>query len=154
MTRTKKEVEAFKTRYLELVDTLDRPSSHQEALSKSFSRGRMPAKLKIAISPMVINKDNPTFVANWENACRESEKQLTQMIIDHLGNTITKTNLAIRSLSKEGFHSLKEIDKLRKFSGAIVQLSSFDLSWLGEYPSLRILLLVSHTLGITRTNVY
>ena len=109
-TELEKEIDTFKERYLELIDVLDRASSHQEALSKTAARDRTPARIKIQIKPMVIDKDNPTFVANWEKAVRECERKLTETIINHLKNTAEKTNLTIRATTKETYGNLKTID--------------------------------------------
>ena len=59
---------------------------------------------------MVIDKDNPTFMANWEKAVRECERKLTETKIDHLKNTAEKTNLTIRATTKETYGNLKTID--------------------------------------------
>ena len=109
-TELEREINTFKERYLELIDVLDRASSHQEALSKAAARDRTPARLKIQIKPMVIDKDNPTFVANWKKAVRECERKLTETIIDHLKNTAEKTNLTIRATTRETYGNLKTID--------------------------------------------
>ena len=109
-TELEREIDTFKERYLELIDVLDRASSHQEALSKAAARDRTPARLKIQIKPMVIDKDNPTFMANWEKAVRECERKLTETKIDHLNNTAEKTNLTIRATTKQTYGNLKTID--------------------------------------------
>ena len=109
-TETQKELLSFKERYLELTDTLDRASNHKEALSKAIARGRTPARLRITIKPMVIEKDDPKFISQWETAIRECEQKLATVIIDHLKTTADKTNVAIRTTSKETFQKLKNID--------------------------------------------
>ena len=96
----------------EMVDIHDRAMSHQEALSKAMSRGRTPTRLKITIKPMVIDKEDPQFVAKWETAIRQSEQKLANILIEHLKETATKTNLAIRELGKETL-TLKAIDPSR-----------------------------------------
>ena len=109
-TEIEKELISFKERYLELTDTFDRASNHQEALSKAIARGRTLAKLRITIKPMVIEKDDPKFISKWETAIRDCEHKLATIIIDHLKETADKTNLTIRATSKETFQKLKTID--------------------------------------------
>ena len=69
--------------------------------------------MKITIKPMVIDKDEPEFVAKWELAIRQCEQKLANTIIEHLNNTATNTNLTIRSLGKDTFQALKAIDPSR-----------------------------------------
>ena len=109
-TEIEKELLSFKERYLKLTDTFDRASNNQEALSKAITRGRTPAKLRITIKPMVIEKDDPKFISKWETAIRDCEHKLATVIIDHLKETADKTNLTIRTTSKETFQKLKTID--------------------------------------------
>ena len=59
---------------------------------------------------MVIDKDNPDFVANWDRAVKpEFENRLVQTILDHLRSTVTKTNLALRAITKEAYQNLKKM---------------------------------------------
>ena len=96
-----------------MVDIYDRASNHQEALSKAISRGRTSTRLTITIKPMVIDKEDPEFVAKWETAIKRCEQKLANTIIEHLKNTATKINLAIRALGKNTFQTLKVIDPSR-----------------------------------------
>ena len=108
-TEIRKEKEAFKSQYLELIDIQDRASNHHESLSKAMARRRTPTKLQIDVKPMVVDKDDPDFVASWNKAIKECENRLIQTILNHLGNMITKTNLAIRATTKEAYNSLKTL---------------------------------------------
>ena len=68
--------------YTELIVMLDRAKNHREALTKAIQRGHTLAKLKIT---MVINKEDPQFVAAWERAIKKCETSLVKIITDHLG---------------------------------------------------------------------
>jgi len=60
----------------------------------TWDRERIPAKLKINIQPMVIDKDNCAFQNQWNDTPRECEKKLLNFLIGHL-NTIAETISAI-----------------------------------------------------------
>ena len=74
-----------------------------------MARQRTPSRLQIDIKPMVIDKDNPDFVASWDKAIKECENCLVQTILDYLKSTVTKTNLAIRATTKEAYQNLKKM---------------------------------------------
>ena len=74
----------FRSQYLEDTEVLDRATAHLTALTKAESRGKTPAKLTITIKPMVIEKEDPQFKADWAKAIAESEKSLVQTLKNHL----------------------------------------------------------------------
>ena len=73
-----------RSQYLEDTEVLDRATAHLTALTKAESRGKTPAKLTITIKPMVIEKEDPQFKADWAKAIAESEKSLVQTLKNHL----------------------------------------------------------------------
>ena len=74
----------FKSKYENLVDSLDRAKGHRTSLGQAKQRGRTPAKLQISIRPMVVNRENPEFQGNWERAVKQSEGILLDTLINHL----------------------------------------------------------------------
>ena len=87
-----KEVTSFMENYLELVGTLDRATGHKESLTRAVQRGRTPAKLRITIKPLVMNREEPKFTTAWDRAVRKCETTLVKVITDHLDNTVLNTN--------------------------------------------------------------
>ena len=79
---------------------MDRAVAHQESLVSSKEKGRVPARLKITIQPMVINKEQYQFQQDWTRTCREGEERLMTVLINHLDNTIAATRSEIRTESQ------------------------------------------------------
>jgi len=70
-------------------------------------RERIPAKLKINIQPMVIDKDNCAFQNQWNDTLHGCEKKLLDLLIGDLNNKIAKTISAIRTKFDECLRELK-----------------------------------------------
>ena len=103
----------FKSKYENLVDSLDRAKGHRTSLGQAKQRGRTPAKLQISIRPMVVNRENPEFQGNWERAVKQSEGILLDTLINHLDSFIQSTNEKIRNEAKETWQRIKQIDASR-----------------------------------------
>ena len=84
-----------RSRYLEETDTLDRAKSHLASLNRAEVRGRTPAKLSITIRPMVIDKDNPEFKAEWNKAIEAAEKSLLKTLQTHLNKVDNNTTMIV-----------------------------------------------------------
>ena len=108
-TEVDRQREEFLKEYLDLVDVYDRASSHRESLSASMTRHRTPAKLKINVTPVVIDKEHPDFVNKWDRAIKQCEATLVQTLVDHLNGVMEKTNVAKQTLTKETYQGLKRI---------------------------------------------
>ena len=52
----------FKEVFLEKTDKLDRVRSHLDSLTCAVQKDRILNKLRINVKPLVIDKENPTFV--------------------------------------------------------------------------------------------
>ena len=103
----------FKSKYENLVDSLDRAKGHRTSLGQAKQRGRTPAKLQISIRPMVVNRENPKFQGNWERAVKQSEGILLDTLINHLDSFIQSTNEKIRNEAKDTWQRIKQIDASR-----------------------------------------
>ena len=73
-SRQQRENEQGRSRFLgahqDLVDMLDRATGHKVALERALALERTPAKLKINIKPLVIQCDDPIFVAKQPRSVR------------------------------------------------------------------------------------
>ena len=107
----RKELETFKSNYLEEIDTLDRAQSHLESLNRATGKGRTPAKLAVTIKPLVINKDDPIFKREWDQAIKSAEKGLLEALTKHLKRIITESNDNIRNRTKLAFANLKKLQQ-------------------------------------------
>ena len=95
-TLFQRELDKFKQCYKERIDTINRATSHREALQKAMEKGRTPQKLSINIKPLIMQKEDPEFKKNWEVAIKESEHKLIDTLIRHLTGVIIDTNRALR----------------------------------------------------------
>jgi len=100
-------LEEFKQAFLEKTTTLDRARAHLDSLTSAQERDRVPAKLRVSIQPMVIDKDNRAFQIKWNETLRGCEKKLLDLLIEHLNNTISDTIATIRNKSDECLTTLK-----------------------------------------------
>ena len=73
-----------RSEYLSDTDTLDRAKSHLAALQKAELQGKMPVKLAITIKPLVIDKEDSQFMAEWNSAITEAERSLMKTLQSHL----------------------------------------------------------------------
>ena len=74
-----------------------------------MTRHRTPVKLRINITPVVIDKEHPDFVTKWDRAIKQCEVTLIQTLVDHFNGVMKKTNVAIQTLTKEAYQGLKKI---------------------------------------------
>jgi len=72
----------------------------------TWDRERIPAKPKINIKPMVIDKDNRAFQSQWKDTLCKCEKKLLNFLIGHLNNTIAETISAIQTKSDKFLREL------------------------------------------------
>ena len=100
----------FKEVFLEKTDKLDRARSHLDSLTRAVQKNRIPNKLRINVKPLVIDKENPTFVRKWNDAIRRAELELTKIIIEHLQDVIQQTNAIIRETTEKTYHALRAAD--------------------------------------------
>ena len=100
-----KEIKHFSNQYSDLVNTMDRASSHRKAIQTAVQRGRTLARFKIA----VLNKDDPNFVAEWDKATQMCEQTLISTLINHLTRIETCSNHTIREAAKSCYNTLKGI---------------------------------------------
>ena len=52
----------FKEVFLEKTDKLDRARSHLDSLTRAVQKNKILNKLRINVKPLVIDKENPTFM--------------------------------------------------------------------------------------------
>ena len=100
----------FKEVFLEKTDKLDRARNHLDSLTQAVQKNRIPNKLRINVKPLVIDKENPTFVRKWNDAIRRAELELTKNITEHLQDVIQQTNAIIRENIEETYHALRAAD--------------------------------------------
>ena len=106
----KAELAKLKQNYLELTDLIDRGESHLAALDRAIERKRIPAKLQITITPMVLNKENADFQREWAEAKLQAEILLIQTIRRHLiTRIINPSREKIRKLSRDTFCNLRRL---------------------------------------------
>ena len=105
-----REIESFNNHYLDSTQILDRATNHLKSLQSATSDQRTPAKLRITIKPLVIQKDDPTFVTDWNNAIKTSEMMLCKSLIDHLNRVISSTKDEIRDMTDKTYLKIKKID--------------------------------------------
>ena len=86
-----------------------RTKSHLAALRKAESRGKTPAKLSNFIKPMVLDKDDPQFIAKWNSAIIESERSLMRTLQSHLTRVVDKTTHKVHTTAKQTMRKIKQI---------------------------------------------
>lgn len=77
------------------MNKLDRARSHLDSLTHAVQKNRIPNKLRINVKPLVIDKENPTFVRKRNDAILKAELELTKAITEHLQDVIQQTNAII-----------------------------------------------------------
>ena len=92
----------FKSKYLEDTDTLD------QAKSSLPSRPRAKAKQQSNLDqPLVLEKEDPQFKANWSTAVADTERNLCQVLQGHLAKVVNNSN--IRTTAKQSLRKLRLI---------------------------------------------
>ena len=104
----------FKEVFLEKTDKLDRARNHLDSLTQAVQKNRIPNKLRINVKPLVIDKENPTFVRKWNDAIRRAELELTKNITEHLQDVIQQTNAIIRENIEKTYHALLTSPSMRR----------------------------------------
>ena len=65
--------------------------------------------ITITIKPLVIEKEDPTFKAEWNSAIEAAEKSLMVTLQNHLTRVVDKTTRKIRKTAKQTIKKLKQI---------------------------------------------
>ena len=92
------------------MNKLDRARSHLDSLTHAVQKNRIPNKLRINVKPLVIDKENPTFVRKRNDAILKAELELTKAITEHLQDVIQQTNAIIWETTEKTYHALQAAD--------------------------------------------
>lgn len=106
-------LEEFKKTFLDKTTILDRAEAHQSSLLSSKEKGRVPAKLRVTVQPMVLMKEKYSFQQAWNSTIRESEDRLMSVLINHLDNIIATATTEIRNESDNCITRLMKVGRTK-----------------------------------------
>ena len=58
---------------------------------------------------MVLDKDDPQLIAEWNSAITEAERSLMRTLQSHLARVVDNTTLKIRTTTKQTMRKIKQI---------------------------------------------
>ena len=78
--------------------------------TRTVQKNRIPNKLRINVKPLIIDKENPTFVRKWNDAICKAKLELTKIITEHLQDIIQWTIAIIYETTEKTYHALQAAD--------------------------------------------
>lgn len=89
------------------MEVLNRARAHLQSLQKAEAQGKTPAKMAIAIKPMVLEKDDSRFKTEWAAAIQDAERNFSKTIQSQLTRVVNKTTDKIRTNVRQTICKLK-----------------------------------------------